>query len=189
MDQGDRLLLATLGHLQDPDILFRLRAGLSIDDEAPVPRPVGESFGVIRLPQQRLFSCATGCLLIEVHNHVPVGRPDDAAPVRRPDGIEITCLVEGEALGFAPRYVTQPEVRCAGLGIDAVGDKTLFVRGEPRTGITCVQVQRVDLLTATIPPAVLPALPIEARIKNQDSVVRDGKSEVIDANYITPDLV
>src|SRR5262249_4262491 len=46
LEHGRRLRLATPVHWQDPDIRFRLRIGLGIDDEAPVPRPVGGRFEV-----------------------------------------------------------------------------------------------------------------------------------------------
>src|SRR5262245_39972346 len=101
----------------------------------------------------------------------------------------ISRSVEGEGRGVAPRYVTQPEVGGAGLGIAAVGDKTLFVRGEPMLVNTCGHVQRVDWLTAPIHPAVLATMPLEARVKYQHAIVRDGKSEVIDGNKFTPNLV
>jgi GAF domain-containing protein len=40
-EHAERLRLATPGHRQGPDIPFRLRVDLALDDEAPVPRPVG----------------------------------------------------------------------------------------------------------------------------------------------------
>src|SRR5262249_27516 len=90
---GEWLRLATPHHRQYPDIQLRLWINLAIDDEAPVPRPVVGKFGVIRFPQQRLLSAAAGRLLIEVINStIPYGCPDDAAPVRRPDGKGITSL-------------------------------------------------------------------------------------------------
>src|SRR5262245_23647206 len=97
MNHWERLPLATTGHRQCPHIQFRLRISLAVDDEAPVPRPVGGKFGVIRFPQWRLISGAAGCLPIEVRNPIPVRSPDDAAPVRLPDGTEITRRIEGEA--------------------------------------------------------------------------------------------
>ena len=75
------------------------------------------------------------------------------------------------------------------MGIGAVSDKTLFVRGEPVLETTCGHLQRADWLTATIHPAVLDMLPLEARIKHQHSIVRDGKGEVIGVNKIIPNLV
>src|SRR5215831_12283787 len=46
LDHGERRL-ATPWRRQDPYIPFRLRVGLVIDNEAPVPRPVGGNFVVI----------------------------------------------------------------------------------------------------------------------------------------------
>src|SRR5262245_46954969 len=65
---SERLPLVTPRHRQSPNILFRLRIFLVIDDEAPVPRPVGGNFEVIRFQQKRLPSGAAGRLLIEVLN-------------------------------------------------------------------------------------------------------------------------
>src|SRR5215475_631220 len=97
--------------------------------------------------------------------------------------------IECESPWIIPRYVIQPEVGGAGLWISAVGDKTLFVWGEPNIVKTCFHIQRVDWLTATIHPAVLTTLPLMARIEDQHAVVRDGKGVVIEGNNITPNLV
>src|SRR5262245_49143026 len=51
LDHREGLRFAIPGHRQDPYILFRLRIGLAIDNEAPITRPVGESLRIIRLPQ------------------------------------------------------------------------------------------------------------------------------------------
>src|SRR5262249_36728723 len=144
VDHGIWLHLATPPHRQNPDILFRLRVKLPRDNEATVPRPVGGNIRVIRFHQRRLLSVAAYRLLIEVPNHIPIRNPNDTATVRRPDGIHILRWIEGEALRVAPRYVIQPEVECAGLGIRPLGDKTLFVRREPDLVNTCSHVQRVE---------------------------------------------
>src|SRR5262245_13830991 len=104
-DYPELLPLPTPGHRQGPDIHFRHRITFVIDDETPVPRPVGGVNGVLRLQQLRLLSGAASRLLIEAHDHVTGRSPDDGAPVRRPDGDEILRRIEGEALGVAPRYV------------------------------------------------------------------------------------
>src|SRR5262249_18792311 len=98
--------------------------------------------------------------------------PDDSAPVRRPDRTNIHRRIEGEALGVAPRYSIQQEVGGVGLGIEAVGYKTLSVRGEPNMEKTCGHIKRVDCLTETIYPTVLATLSLlEAWIKDQHAVV------------------
>src|SRR5262245_35533802 len=100
---------------------------------------------VIRLPKRRLLTIEADRLLIEVHNPTfPNRSPDDAASVRRPDRIDVSRRIEGEARRVAPRYVIQPEIGGEGLRIAAISDKTLFVRGEPMLVITCDYVQRVD---------------------------------------------
>src|SRR5215475_3525640 len=171
MNRWDRLLFATTGHRQGPHIQFRLRISLAVNDVAPVPRPVGGKFGVIRLPQRRILPGAAGCLPIEVRNPIPIRSPDDTAPVRLPDGTQILRRIEGEARGGASGYAIQPEIGGAKLRIAAVDDKMLFVRGEPGLAITCQRLRRIDLLTTAIHPEVLAPLPVEAWIEDQHAVV------------------
>src|SRR5215510_8482845 len=137
MNHWERLSLATTCHRQGPHIQFHLRISLAVDDEPPVPRPVGGKFWVIRLPQQHVLSGAASRLPIEVRNPIPIRSPDDAAPVRLQNGTGIKRRIEGEARGGAPGYAIQPEIGGAKLGIGEVGDKTLFIRGEPELSNTC----------------------------------------------------
>src|SRR5215510_3645770 len=188
-DNPERLCLAIPWRRQEPHIRFRLRVVLRIDYKAPVPRPIGRKYGVIRLQQKSLFSSAAGRLPKEVVNYSPIRSPDDTAPVRRPDGRVIIRRIEGEAIGLAPRFVIQPKFGCAYLGIGAVGDKTFSVRGEPGLANACGRLRWAGLPTTAILPEVLAALPIEARIEDQDAVVRDGEGGVIVGMNITPNLV
>ena len=68
--------------------------------------------------------------MIQVIKPFPVGSPDDAARVGRPDREDVVCRIEGEAGEVSARRVSQPEI-VGRLEIEAADRDALVVRREP----------------------------------------------------------
>jgi len=107
----------------------------------------------------------------------PVGTPDDAARVERPDREDVVRRIEGEAGDVSAHRVSQPEI-VGRLEVEAADCDALVVRREPERKSSIDSLKRPGLSATVIHPDQLVKPPRGVRIKDQHTIVRDGKISV-----------